>query len=129
VPQLDLTTYITNLFWLVVVFFTFYVLVVKTFLPTILKAFIFRKYFSDLQLNSIFKTKNVYEFYINKYLLIESFSLNVLNNILAEYVYISYVYINKTNFSILLEDYSSLSIYNQLTDKEESLVEVNDFNY
>lgn len=127
-PQLDLTTYITNLFWLIVVFFGFYILVVKTFLPTLLKAFIFRKYFADLQLNTVYESKNIYEFYITKFQFLESFSLNTLNTTLADYVYFSYFLINKLNFLTLVNDYSIASVYSTITDKDESLVEVYDFS-
>lgn len=127
-PQLDLTTYLTNLFWLIVVFFAFYVLVVKTILPILLKAFLFRKYFADLQLDTVYQNKNVYEFYITKFQFIETFSLNALNTILADYVYFSYFLVNRNLFSALINDYSALSIYNTIVDKDESLIEVYDFN-
>lgn len=118
-PQLDVNAYITNFFWLIVVFFSFYVLVLKVFLPNLIKNFIFRKYFLDINLQSILKYKNEVELVVQKFQFLEAFIITNLNFLFLEslnYIYCKF-YLN--NYLLISNQYLSSQFFFDFVESEE----------
>jgi hypothetical protein len=118
-PQLDINTYLTNFFWLIVVFFIFYVLVLKVFLPILIKNFIFRKYFLDLNIQNVLKYKNKAELVMQKFQFLEAFVLTSLNFLFLEnlnYIY-SKFYMN--NYLMVLDQYLNSQFFFDFVESKE----------
>mgnify|MGYP005838278147 CR=1 FL=1 len=118
-PQLDLNTYLTNFFWLIVVFFSFYVLVLKVFLPALIKNFIFRKYFLDKNMQNVLKYKNEAELVMQRFQFLEAFAVVSLNFLFLEnlsYIY-SKLYIN--NYLVVLHQCLNSQFFFDFVESEE----------
>jgi len=97
-PQLDLHTYFTNFFWFIIIFFGLYILVLKSFLPLLLKNFIFRKYFLDLNSTNAYFNKNYLEYIVSRFQFLEAWSLSSLNFIVAGYLVYAYEYLSSDTY-------------------------------
>jgi hypothetical protein len=71
-PQLDVAAFLTNFFWLVVVFFTLYVLVLKIFLPRLAKSFIFRTELVSQTFESSIRSRLLVDYYGASFQFLES---------------------------------------------------------
>jgi hypothetical protein len=56
-PQLDQVTFFSQFFWLFLIFITFYILILKNFLPPLSRIFKFRKKKIDHSQQGVFKAK------------------------------------------------------------------------
>jgi hypothetical protein len=120
-PQLDINAYLTNFFWLIVVFFSFYVLVLKVFLPALIKNFIFRKYFLDINMQNILKHKNEVELVMQRFQFLEAFVITSLNFLFLNnlnYIYNKF-YIN--NYLVVLDQYLSSQFFFDFVESSEEL--------
>jgi hypothetical protein len=71
-PQLDVAAFLTNFFWLVIVFFTLYVLVLKVFLPRLAKSFIFRVELVSETFESSVRSRLLVDYYGASFQFLES---------------------------------------------------------
>jgi hypothetical protein len=120
-PQLDINAYLTNFFWLIVVFFSFYVLVLKVFLPALIKNFIFRKYFLDINMQNILKHKNEAELVMQRFQFLEAFVITSLNFLFLKnlnYIY-NKLYIN--NYLVVLDQYLGSQFFFDFVESSEEL--------
>lgn len=109
-PQLDLSAFLTNFFWLILIFFTLYSLILKVFLPRIVKSFIFRFEFTNSLLNSSLFSKFTLDYYTSLFQFLE-FSLNT---ILLKEIFPSFTnsieFQNEFFFDLLLDSSESESV-------------------
>jgi len=91
-PQLDANTYLTNFLWLIAAFFGIYVLFIKSFLPVLLKSFLFRRYYNDLLLENTYDYKNNIEYSLTRFQYLEAFVIGSINNFLTKYLDLNYEY-------------------------------------
>jgi hypothetical protein len=129
-PQLDINTYITNFLWLIIIFFVFYTLVLKVFLPSLMKNFLYRKFFVDLSIKSTYKNRNFNEFLVHRFQFIESLIVNFLSSLFVEDLDHVYVYNYSNYYLILMESYKTLYTYSDFSDIQdldiEFLLTIND---
>jgi hypothetical protein len=120
-PQLDLNTYLTNFFWLIVVFFSFYVLVLKVFLPALIKNFIFRKYFLDKNMQNVLKYKNEAELVMQRFQFLEAFVITSLNFLFLKNLNYIYSKFYTSNYLVVLDQYLSSQFFFDFVESSEEL--------
>lgn len=122
-PQLDINAYLTNFLWLIIVFFGFYTLVLKVFLPLLMKNFLYRKFFVDINVKNTYKNRNLNEFLIQRFQFIETTVVNLLSLLFAEDLLYVYSYNYSSYYSILMENYKMLYTYSDFSDIQDLDVE------
>lgn len=120
-PQLDVNAYLTNFFWLIIVFFSFYVLVLKVFLPALIKNFIFRKYFLDINMQSILKHKNEIELVMQRFQFLEAFVITSLNFLFLKNLNYIYSKFYTSNYLVVLDQYLSSQFFFDFVESSEEL--------
>lgn len=120
-PQLDINVYLTNFFWLIVVFFSFYVLILKVFLPALIKNFIFRKYFLDVNMQNVLKYKNEIELVMQRFQLLEAFVVTSLNFLFLKNLNYIYSKFYTSNYLVVLDQYLSSQFFFDFVESSEEL--------
>lgn len=71
-PQLDVAAFLTNFFWFLLTFFTLYVILLKVFLPRLVKSFVFRSALSTNLLNNAAFSRLLLDYYGSNFQFLES---------------------------------------------------------
>jgi hypothetical protein len=85
-PQLDLNAYLTNFFWFVLIFFIFYITVIKIYLPRLFRVFFYRFLLSQIFVFRSRRHRTRLDYYSNLYQFLESvLNYSLANSILEKF--------------------------------------------
>jgi len=117
-PQLDINIYLTNLFWFLLIFFTFYAIVLKSFLPILLRGFLYRDYTLVKLIENLFETRVMAEYFMSRHNFLENLASYCLSIRLVRFLRFTARYFRKFAFHPIFINYLNTEIYFELISSE-----------
>jgi len=119
-PQLDLNAYLTNFFWFILIFFIFYITVIKVYLPRLFRVFFYRFLLGQIFVFKSRRHRTRLDYYSNLYQFLESvLNYSLVNSVLEKFKE-SILFQNQVIFVISIENIMNLE------QSIEQTFEVND---